>query len=712
MSVQSFVASALNRLASAIVALNAKVEQDLTPVTGTTTPATGDQVILKRGSSFYLGAVDTLLGGGGGAEFPIEVAAPTSGLEVITMQDGVAKRTPIASLINEAYPAVLGLWDYWTDWRAASGNANAPGMFVGAAVSSGTNSTALPTGGMAGYNDHGVFLRSSTTANGGYRYQTTSLVGMYFGAIARKFRGQFMHKTQFTGVTVRLGFHDTNTSADAADGAYFEIVGSTCSAKTASNSVRTTHATTITLALDTPYTFDIEVNAAATEARFRVWGGNNYATALMDVTITTNIPNTSARAFGAGIVATEASTVALDIGILYSLGLGTPAGFARANGIYGTPLVYPSAFGAGDWTVTATVAGFDLDVDALPASGSAAVTALRYRTNGGAPVTLSGTGLGVRSITGLSEATLYPVQIQQVTSVGESPWSDLKNVTTLANSAPTAFTAGMWTLTGIAGGLRFGINSVPAGTLTALQYRLNSGSWVNFSGGVGTGNRDVLSLPETLHTAEVRAVNAVGNGPDSDTKSATPLAAGGGGTLTISQGTGADIVGGEYNTYRNGGGTNPGYWEPGVGSGAMLWRPGANFNTTNIPGTITGAVLRLYMHEQFGASTVTAYDNLRAWVNTQTSWTEFASGSAWQTAGGSGALDRSAAAIGTEAAPATNGVWVEIDLDPAVVEAWRQEGGVGASGCQLVGNGQFSTFYTDNNTDNLALRPQLVVTHA
>lgn len=286
-----------------------------------------------------------------------------------------------------------------------------------------------------------------------------------------------------------------------------------------------------------------------------------------------------------------------------------------------------------------------------------------------------------------------------------------------AASAPAAFTIPQWGLASIAGGLRFTITALPAdggSAITALQYRLNGGAWTAFSAAT-TGTYDITGLPATLHTAEVRAVNTVGAGATSDTKSETPGAAGGGGgTLIISQGTGADIVGGDSATYRSAGGTNAGYWEPGVNSGRMLWRPGSNFNTTNVPGVVTAAVLRLYMAEQFGASTVTAYDNLRAWVAGAgtPSWSEFAPSTAWETAGGSGASDRSAAAIGTEAAPATNGVWVEIELDAAAVEAWRQAGGVGACGVQLVGSDQYSTFYTDINTDDVALRPRLVVTHA
>jgi hypothetical protein len=227
----------------------------------------------------------------------------------------------------------LGLWDWWHDYRISTVTTTAGDMFLGAAVASGTNSQAIPAATLAGYNPYGVFIRSSTTANEGYRYMTSSLVSMYFGAAAWTFRAQFLWRTDFTGRMVRLGFHDTLDHNDATDGAYFEINGSTCRAKTANNGAgnRTENETTITLALNTPYTFQIDANAAGTAVRFRVWGGTSE-TPLMDVTNTANIPTTSARAFGAGFVATEASTTLSEIGILYYLGMGTAGGLARARG--------------------------------------------------------------------------------------------------------------------------------------------------------------------------------------------------------------------------------------------------------------------------------------------------------------------------------------------------------------------------------------------
>lgn len=104
-----------------------------------------------------------------------------------------------------------------------------------------------------------------------------------------------------------------------------------------------------------------------------------------------------------------------------------------------------------------------------------------------------------------------------------------------AATKPAAMTVGQWTLVPIVGGLRFDITALPSdggSAITALQYRLNSGAWTAFTG-TGTGVRDITGLPSTLHTAEVRAVNAVDVADPSDTKSATPTASGS--TLTSVQ---------------------------------------------------------------------------------------------------------------------------------------------------------------------------------
>ena len=109
---------------------------------------------------------------------------------------------------------------------------------------------------------------------------------------------------------------------------------------------------------------------------------------------------------------------------------------------------------------------------------------------------------------------------------------------TITATEPAAFTIGMWTLSAIVGGLRFGITSLPSdggSAITALQYRLNGGAWTAFSGSI-VGDYDITGLPATLHTAEIRAVNIIGAAlTASDTKSATPTASGGSATLVASE---------------------------------------------------------------------------------------------------------------------------------------------------------------------------------
>lgn len=249
----------------------------------------------------------------------------------ITITPSGTGETRELTLAATGVPPALSLWDYWQETWIGTANIASPQGWLGVAIASGTNDTGIPTASVLGYNRIGVFIRSSTTANGGFRYQTVSTIADYFGVLSHKFRCAFLWRTDFTNRLVRLGYLDTTTHADATDGAYFEISGSTASAKTANNGTRTTHGTTATLSLDVPYIFDVEVNAAGTSARFRIYQAQTEA-AIYDQTITTNIPTTSARTFGHGFIATESSTTASDIGMLYMLSEGTIAGYQRARG--------------------------------------------------------------------------------------------------------------------------------------------------------------------------------------------------------------------------------------------------------------------------------------------------------------------------------------------------------------------------------------------
>jgi hypothetical protein len=101
-----------------------------------------------------------------------------------------------------------------------------------------------------------------------------------------------------------------------------------------------------------------------------------------------------------------------------------------------------------------------------------------------------------------------------------------------AATAPAQFTGGMWSLADKAttGTLTVTISSLPSNggsAITAIQYQVDGGSW-SASGISGTGTFDISGLTNDVSASvAIRAVNAVGNGTASSTKSATPTEASG-----------------------------------------------------------------------------------------------------------------------------------------------------------------------------------------
>lgn len=100
-----------------------------------------------------------------------------------------------------------------------------------------------------------------------------------------------------------------------------------------------------------------------------------------------------------------------------------------------------------------------------------------------------------------------------------------------APSAPAVMTVGQWTATPIAGGIAIDIDAEPAGSPTGYERSLdNGGTWATLADGAALGVRNITGLAATERQVRVRGVNAVGPAadPGSDTKTATPLAGGGG----------------------------------------------------------------------------------------------------------------------------------------------------------------------------------------
>lgn len=97
-------------------------------------------------------------------------------------------------------------------------------------------------------------------------------------------------------------------------------------------------------------------------------------------------------------------------------------------------------------------------------------------------------------------------------------------------TVPAAFTAGQWSVADAATGgtATVTISALPnngGSANTAIQCQVGAGSWTN-SGVSSTGSFNITGLTNGVSVnIMVRAVNAVGNGPDSDTKSVTPTLA-------------------------------------------------------------------------------------------------------------------------------------------------------------------------------------------
>ena len=104
-------------------------------------------------------------------------------------------------------------------------------------ISSGTQSKIAASDALK---NHPGILRftSSTTANSGARCQTSTGDLLFAGGESAEF---IFYIATLTNTTIRMGFHDSVTSADAADGAYVEIPSTGAAVlKTANNSTRTT----------------------------------------------------------------------------------------------------------------------------------------------------------------------------------------------------------------------------------------------------------------------------------------------------------------------------------------------------------------------------------------------------------------------------------------------------------------------------------------
>lgn len=193
----------------------------------------------------------------------------------------------------------------------------------------------------------------------------------------------------------------------------------------------------------------------------------------------------------------------------------------------------PEQFDPGDWSVSddGTDGDVTISITALPNNGGSAITDLEYQIDGGSWVSLGATTTGDYGVSGLTNGTSYDFALRAVNAIGNGTASTTKSATPTA--VPAAFTVGQWTLTDLTtgGDARIAISALPAANGTAitdLEVKIGAGAWTSL-GGTSTGNYDLLDdFTDGVSTnVLIRAVNATGNGSDSDTKSVTTTSSGG-----------------------------------------------------------------------------------------------------------------------------------------------------------------------------------------
>lgn len=211
------------------------------------------------------------------------------------------------------------------------------------------------------------------------------------------------------------------------------------------------------------------------------------------------------------------------MGVRIGLGLSRSRGQSGGGGN-----TAPSPFTSGQWSVADAASGGQatVTITALPADGGTPITTLQYSLAGGAWTAFSGSTTGSYTIGGFTNGVATNVTLRAVNGVGASAGSDVKQVTTSAGStAPAAFTAGLWAVVNAGTGqASLNILTLPANggsAITALQYRIGAGAWTAF-GAATTGSYTVGGFTDGVASSVlVRAVNAIGSGPDSDSKSVT-----------------------------------------------------------------------------------------------------------------------------------------------------------------------------------------------
>jgi hypothetical protein len=171
-------------------------------------------------------------------------------------------------------------------------------QMVGGALSSGTSATYTT---LFPYRRGMVYIRDSTTANGGYLFRTDATIMYFQGGERYEISICLPNTANRANTTFIMGFSDATTAAEPTDGCYFRAVNRQLQGRCKNNAGPTLTASNFTMIQNRCYRLTINLNSAASSAAFAVYNITNMALPGVSVwtgSVAGNIPTTTSRGFG------------------------------------------------------------------------------------------------------------------------------------------------------------------------------------------------------------------------------------------------------------------------------------------------------------------------------------------------------------------------------------------------------------------------------
>jgi hypothetical protein len=256
--------------------------------------------------------------GPAGATGPAGPGVPDKGLtgQVLTKKTATDYDTEWAAPADQSETFLESRW-VSEDYNNTA-HAYAFSNFIGTAISSGTINVHQADSRIINEVAGVALIRSSATANSGYRTVTDRWLK---GRTGLSYRAILAYEGNPSGKIIRCGFGDSLTLTDHNNGAYFSILAGNLFATTALGGTRTfAPSMPYALTLGLYYVLDITyLTNSSVQFRCRELVSG---TGVLNEIVSTNVPNLVANKFYCGLIAGNSGSSAQDICLLDYQGYG------------------------------------------------------------------------------------------------------------------------------------------------------------------------------------------------------------------------------------------------------------------------------------------------------------------------------------------------------------------------------------------------------